>query len=99
MSGSGDGSRAILVLGFESADHELGPWLARALEICAGHRGEVRGGESDPAAAWRASFLRGGHPRDGLVRLGPITQTFLTARTRDRFLEFHAGRLAATRPA
>ena len=41
MSGSGDGSQAILVLGFESADHELGPWLARALEICAGHRGEV----------------------------------------------------------
>jgi FAD linked oxidases, C-terminal domain. len=35
MSGSGDGSQSILVLGFESADHELGPWLARALEICA----------------------------------------------------------------
>jgi glycolate oxidase len=30
LSGSGDGSRSILVLGFESADHELGPWLARA---------------------------------------------------------------------
>jgi alkyldihydroxyacetonephosphate synthase len=44
MSGSGDGSHAILVLGFESADHELGPWLARALEICASHGGEVRGG-------------------------------------------------------
>src|SRR5215472_737120 len=29
LSGSGDGSRSILVLGFESADHELGPWLAR----------------------------------------------------------------------
>src|SRR5207249_7015760 len=65
MSGSGDGSRAILVLGFESADHELGPWLARALEICVSHRGEARGGQgggdSDPAAAWRAAFLRGGH--------------------------------------
>src|SRR5208337_3777572 len=34
LSGSGDGSRSILVVGFESADHELGPWLARALEIC-----------------------------------------------------------------
>src|ERR1700750_1682282 len=64
MSGSGDGSQAVLVLGFESADHELGPWLARALEICASHRGEARGGprggprdgqgdgEGDPAAVW-----------------------------------------------
>ena len=103
MSGSGDGSQAILVLGFESADHELGPWLARALEICAGHRGEARGeqsgGESDPAAAWRASFLRGGHLRDGLVRLGLISETFETAVTWDRFWEFHEGVLAATRQA
>ena len=99
MSGSGDGSHAILVLGFESADHELGPWLARALEICGSHRGEVRGGEGDPAAAWRASFLRGGHLRDGLVRLGLISETFETAITWDRFWEFHEGVLAATRQA
>ena len=99
MSGSGDGSHAILVLGFESADHELGPWLARALEICGSHRGEVRGGEGDPAAAWRASFLRGGHLRDGLVRLGLISETFETAVTWDRFWEFHEGVLAATRQA
>src|SRR2546429_3892992 len=103
MSGSGDGSRSILVLGFESADHELGPWLARALEICASHRGEARGGESggdsDPAAAWRASFLRGGYLRDGLVRLGLISETFETAVTWDRFWEFHEGVLAATRQA
>ena len=103
MSGSGDGSQSILVLGFESADHELGPWLARALEICASHRGEASGeqsgGESDPAAAWRASFLRGGHLRDGLVRLGLISETFETAVTWDRFWEFHEGVLAATRQA
>ena len=72
-SGSGDGSHAILVLGFESADHELGPWLARALEICASHRGEVREEDGDPAAVWRAAFLRGPHLRDGLdpARLVP----------------------------
>ena len=28
---------------------ELGPWLARALEICASHRGQVRGKDGDPA--------------------------------------------------
>jgi alkyldihydroxyacetonephosphate synthase len=99
LSGSGDGSRSILVLGFESADHELGPWLARALEICRGHHGEVHGDEADPAAVWRASFLRGGHLRDGLVRLGLISETFETAITWDRFWEFHEGVLAATRQA
>jgi alkyldihydroxyacetonephosphate synthase len=95
LSGSGDGSVSILVLGFESADHELGPWLARALEICAGHRGEVRGQDGDPAAVWRAAFLRGGHLRDGLTRLGLISETFETAVTWDRFGEFHEGVLAA----
>ena len=99
MSGSGDGSHAILVLGFESADHELGPWLARALEICRGHRGEVHDGDDDPAVVWRNSFLRGGYLRDGLVRLGLISETFETAVTWDRFWEFHEGVLAATRQA
>jgi alkyldihydroxyacetonephosphate synthase len=99
MSGSGDGSRSILVLGFESADHELDPWLARALEICGSHRGEVHGGGSDPAATWRAAFLRGGYLRDGLIQLGLISETFETAVTWDRFWEFHEGVLAATRQA
>jgi alkyldihydroxyacetonephosphate synthase len=100
LSGSGDGSHAILVLGFESGDHELGPWLARALEICASHRGEVREDEkSDPAATWRAAFLRGPHLRDALVRLGLVTETFETAITWDRFWDFHEGVLAAARQA
>ena len=98
-SGSGDGSHSILVLGFESADHELGPWLARALEICASHRGEVREEAGDPAAVWRAAFLRGPHLRDGLVRLGLVHETFETAVTWDRFWEFHEGVLAAARQA
>src|SRR5215475_1585004 len=33
-SGAGAGDAAILVLGFESADHPLDPWMARALELC-----------------------------------------------------------------
>jgi alkyldihydroxyacetonephosphate synthase len=99
VSGSGDGSRSILVLGFESADHELGPWLERALEICASHRGEVSRQEGDPAASWRASFLRGPHLRDGLAQLGVISETFETAVTWDRFWEFHEGVLAAARQA
>ena len=102
MSGSGDGSQAILVLGFESADHELGPgWPGRwkSAPAIAGRPVVSGARESDPAAAWRASFLRGGHLRDGLVRLGLISETFETAVTWDRFWEFHEGVLAATRQA
>ena len=57
LSGSGDGSHSILVLGFESADHELGPWLARALEICASHRGEVREEDGDPGRGMAGRVL------------------------------------------
>ena len=100
LSGSGDGSHAILVLGFESADHELGPWLARALEICASHRGEVRGGG-------RATRPRSGGRRSCAARTcatpssgsGWCTETFETAVTWDRFGEFHEGVLAAARQA
>lgn len=39
-SGAGDGSSALMVLGFESADHPLGPWMERALELVADHGGQ-----------------------------------------------------------
>ena len=42
MTMAGDGSRALLVLGFESADHPVDGALERALEICAEHGGEVQ---------------------------------------------------------
>jgi alkyldihydroxyacetonephosphate synthase len=38
---SGDGSFALLVLGFESCDHPVGPSMDRALAICAEHDGLV----------------------------------------------------------
>jgi alkyldihydroxyacetonephosphate synthase len=100
LSGSGDGSRSILVLGFESGDHELGPWLARALEIAAAHGGKRHADDGDdPAAVWRAAFLRGPHLRDAFAQLGLIHETFETAVTWDRFAAFHTGVLDATRRA
>jgi alkyldihydroxyacetonephosphate synthase len=100
LSGSGDGSRAILVVGFESGDHEIEPWLARALEITSAHGGERHAGDGeDPASLWRAAFLRGPHLRDGFAQLGLIHETFETAVTWDRFPAFHAGLLEATRRA
>ncbi len=38
---AGDGSRALLVLGFESSDHPVDGLLGRALELCREHGGEV----------------------------------------------------------
>jgi alkyldihydroxyacetonephosphate synthase len=101
LSGSGDGSRAILVLGFESADHELEPWLERALELCREHDGEPAEEEpgADAAAVWRAAFLRGPHIRDAMPQLGLVHETFETAITWDRFWDFHAGVLGAVRAA
>src|SRR5215831_11653519 len=38
-TGAADGSVAIMVLAFESGDHPLNAWFARALECCADHCG------------------------------------------------------------
>jgi alkyldihydroxyacetonephosphate synthase len=45
---AGDGTAALLVLGFESADHPVEEAMARALELCAEHGG-VSSERSDPA--------------------------------------------------
>jgi alkyldihydroxyacetonephosphate synthase len=99
LSGSGDGSQSILVVGFESADHELGPWLDRALEICAGRDGRAANEAADAAQLWRASFLRGPHTRDAMAQLGLVHETFETAVTWDRFWDFHEGVSAAVKRA
>jgi alkyldihydroxyacetonephosphate synthase len=100
MSGSGDGSASVLIVTFESADHELDAWLARALEICRAHSGrvpEAAATSTDETAArqgaagmWRDAFIRGGHVADALVRLGLLRETFETAITWERFPAFHA---------
>ena len=92
---AGDGASAppaLLVLGFESADHELGPWMARALELCADHGGRPRqrGGEpptgrGESEGAWRDAFLQAPYLRDTLVAAGVLAETFETAITWDRF--------------
>jgi alkyldihydroxyacetonephosphate synthase len=88
---------ALLVLSFESADHELGPWMARALELCADHGGELSGRGSPPGrgsaperrssadSAWRDAFLQAPYLRDTLVAAGVLVETFETAVTWDRF--------------
>jgi alkyldihydroxyacetonephosphate synthase len=96
---------AVLVLGFESADHGLDAWMARALECCADHGGNpaaeprlsgpAGSDEGDirdeTAGTWRAAFLQAPYLRDTLVAAGIVSETFETAVTWDRFESFVAG--------
>src|SRR5207248_4620086 len=59
---AGDGTRDLLVLGFESTDHAVDAAMERALAICAAEGGvaEERGGEAaggDAVSSWREAFL------------------------------------------
>jgi alkyldihydroxyacetonephosphate synthase len=97
LTGATDGA-ALLVLGFESADHPVEPWMERALEICRDHggTGEARGpGDNDAVGTWRQAFLRAPYLRDIFVAAGVISDTFETAITWDRFPAFHESVMTA----
>jgi alkyldihydroxyacetonephosphate synthase len=101
---AGDGTHAVLVLAFESTDHDVAHDLVRALELCRAHGGvadEPRGGAGagGGAGAWREAFLRMPYLRDLLLRLGVLSDTFETAITWDRFPAFHEAVTGATRAA
>lgn len=89
-----DGS-AVLVLGFESADHPLDAWIDRAVALCEAHGGTCPKGKSaghrpgDAAESWRASFLKGPYLQDAMIRLGVIADTFETACTWRAFPELY----------
>jgi alkyldihydroxyacetonephosphate synthase len=93
---------AVLVLGFESVDHDVEHALARALAICREHGGawDDRGqGAGEAVGAWREAFLAMPYLRDALLQLGVLSDTFETAITWERFPAFHAAVAGATREA
>jgi alkyldihydroxyacetonephosphate synthase len=103
-TGSGDGNAAIMVLAFESADHELKAWIDRALECCADHGGvpeEATATDSHLAAAgrWRNAFVRMPYARERMTPRAIIADTFETAVTWDRFESLHAAVVDATEQA
>ncbi len=106
---TGDGSN-VLVLGFESADHPVEHWMARALDIASSHggtceRGAVHkvgdesGGAKNEAGAWRNAFIDAPYMFNALVSLGVVVDTFETACTWDRFDELHNAVIANVRDA
>jgi alkyldihydroxyacetonephosphate synthase len=109
-AGASQEGKSVLVVAFESADHPLDAWMARALEIVREHGGEVPEGagrtrtdagasREGAAGAWRNAFLAAPYLRDALVGAGMITETFETSITWERFDPFHAAVLGAAREA
>jgi alkyldihydroxyacetonephosphate synthase len=97
---AGDGSSALLVLGFESTDHPVQEAMSRALVICAEHGGVVSEGRGDRSggdavSSWRGAFLGAPYLRDVFVAMGVLSETFETAITWERFPAFHAHVTAA----
>ena len=115
MTGAGDGTSALLVLGFEGASEALvpvGELLDRGLDICAEAGGEwderaVRRSQphghpsrgGDAVGAWRAAFFRAPYLRDAFVAMGILTETFETAVTWERFAGLHGAVTAAASEA
>ena len=97
-----DGS-SVLLIAFESADHPLGAWLARAVELATDHGGTIASGpsESDDASragaagAWRQAFLDAPYMQSALLSIGVMSDTFETACTWTQFPELHAKVTAA----
>ena len=63
FAGVGDRSSPTLVLGFESADHPLQAWMARALELVADHGGRVGRRRRWRARCGRRASSRRGAPQ------------------------------------
>ena len=107
FTGAGDGRKALLVLGFESAHHPVDEPMQIAVDAArehGGRAGEIRtqsdstdGG--DNVGAWRSAFLSAPYLRDSLVSLGVLSETFETSITWERFDEFHATVMETARKA
>ena len=96
MNGAGDGSKHILILAFESADHDKTASLKRALEICSENNGIFEEPNSEKKDAhrtgssgnWRSSFIKAPYFRESFTRRGIIQDTFETSITWERANSF-----------
>lgn len=103
--------RCVLLLGFESAHHEVRWPLERAVEIARGHGGECeqaprytdrereQGAREGAAGQWRQAFFDGPYLQSTLVSLGVLADTFETACTWSSFEALHADIIRSMRQA
>jgi len=111
LNGVGDGTGAVLVLGFESASQPVEAEAEAALAACraaggtsaegvvAGAPGGGSVGRPGEAEAWRRAFLRAPYLRDALLARGALAETFETVTTWDRLDELVAVVSATTTAA
>jgi len=103
-NGLGDGSSSVLILGFESHNHDVSQWMKEALHIAQKNGGKWTQKENNKkrdasADSWKNSFLAAPYLRDQILRLGCIAETFETAVTWDQFDRFHKGIVDAANEA
>lgn len=76
LTGAGDGSAALLMLAFESSDHDVGPAIDRALEICARHGGSW---DAVRRSGQRESDAAGAQVGEGAASVSTWREAFLRA--------------------
>jgi alkyldihydroxyacetonephosphate synthase len=107
VNGAADGSFTLMVVSFESADHPVDPWMARAEQCCLDHGGTVDVPWRDnpdahlqgAVGAWRNAFIRMPYNRERLTPRGILSDTFETAVTWDHFEGFYHAIKEATEDA
>jgi alkyldihydroxyacetonephosphate synthase len=99
LTGAGDGTHALLLLGFESAEHDVEKWMKLALQLCEDHGGSWERRGADATGSWRDAFLRAPYVRDLFVAIGVLSETFETSVTWERFAAFHRSVLEQARAA
>ena len=95
FNGAGDGKSHLLILAFESADHDKTASLERALEIAKDNKGNFEVPSQDSQAhrsgssgTWRNSFIKAPYLRESFTRRGIIQDTFETSITWDKSKDF-----------
>ena len=95
FNGAGDGKSHLLILAFESADHDKKASLKRALEIAKDNKGNFEAPSQDSQAhrsgssgTWRNSFIKAPYLRESFTRRGIIQDTFETSITWDKSKDF-----------
>jgi alkyldihydroxyacetonephosphate synthase len=74
LTRAGDGTRAVLLLGFESADHPLEAWADRAAQIVKDHGGEIA------EQTWRSSDEQSASASEGRGEGSPtVTESWRSA--------------------
>ncbi len=100
---------AVLLLGFESADHAPDALMSRAIAICTERGGEcpdgitrretADGAREGASQRWRDAFLGAPYLQSALVTVGVMADTFETACTWSRFADMHRDVVASVTAA